>query len=283
MPKDQFAILPNNAKSNIISLLSDNTNLNAKQIHSQLQRRYAIKGTYQATHKTLTQMLTEGILTKEKAVYSLNPAWIENYKKNAEQIAEKVKTGQKEVYLEDLKEGETIHLQFKGILEVGWFLVNKIMVAPNPNKTPGIALWRFCYSIVGLEEKHLQGMTQGFKKNKWYVFVEEANKLDRIFGDALLEYGLKEIKYGVKSSTPLSDKVIIGDFTAEIIYPSFFRNLWAIQNRLPQKILDFKLAKHLLLMREIQPIINIIITKNSKLANEYRQEYLPNKIIKKVH
>jgi hypothetical protein len=160
---------------------------------------------------------------------------------------------------------------------VGWFLVNKIMVAPNPNKTPGIALWRFCYSIVGLEEKHLTGLKKACKQNNWYAFIEEDNKIDHMFGETLSSYGWKEIQYGIKCSTPLSDKMIIGDFIAEITYPSTFRKLWTLQNRLPKKILEFKIAKHLLLMREIQPTIDIILTKNFKLAEEYRCEYFHTK------
>ena len=89
-----------------------------------------------------------------------------------------------------------------------------------------------------------------------------------------MTYGAKEIKYGTKCATALSDKMIIGDYIAEISYPSLFRKLWAIQNRLPVKIIEFNLAKHLLLMQEIQPDIEVIITKNSKLAEEYRKEYL---------
>lgn len=274
MSNDTLDVAPTRTKSKIITILSDNNNLNAKQIHFRLQKQFAVSNTYQATHKTLTQMIEEGILIKKAAVYSLSSEWVENYKKNAEQLSEKLKTDQKEIYLEEMTERETIHLHYKGILEVGWFLVNKIMVAPNPKKTPGIALWRFCYSIVGLEEKHLTGLKKACKQNDWYAFVEENNKLDHVFGETLLAYGLKEIKYGVKGATPLSDKMIIGDYIAEISYPSTFRKLWAIQNRLPKKIMEFKLSKHILLMREIQPTIDVIITKNAKLAQEYRNEYL---------
>ena len=264
----------NSLKSKVLELISNEKSLSAKQIYSKLKKMHSITSTYQAIHKTLKQMLDEGVLIKEKAVYSINPKWVEDFKKNAEVLAEKVRTGKKEFNLKELEEGETVHLNFKGILEVGWFLVNGIMIAPNPKKTPGIALWRFCYSIVGLEEKHLTGLKKACKENKWYAFIEENNKLDHLFGDTLLSYGLKGIKYNIKCTTPLSDKMIIGDYIAEINYPSLFRKLWAIQNRLPVKIIEFNLAKHLLLMREIQPDIEVIITKNSKLAEEYRKDYL---------
>ncbi len=275
MNDSSFGTFTSGIKGKIVDLLSNNKPLTAKQIYSKLQRDYALTSTYQATHKTLKQMLLESILIKENGVYSINAIWVENFRKNAEQLSLKVNRELKEINLKNIDEGETITLNFKGILEVGWFLVDKIMIAPNPLKRPCIALWRFCYSLVGLEERHLTGLKKACKQNEWHVFVEEKNKVDQMFGETLLAYGMKDIKYSVKCATPLSDKMVIGDYIAEIIYPSVFRKLWAIQNRLPEKVREFKLAKHILLMREIQPDIQVIITKNSKLAEEYRKEYLP--------
>jgi hypothetical protein len=269
-----FEINQSGMRGKIVELLSYNEKLSAKKIYFQLKRQQSITSTYQAIHKTLKQMVAENILIKEKNVYQINPNWVEVIKQNVEQLSKKINSEKKEINLNVMEEGQSIHLNFKGILDVGWFLVNKLMVAPNPNKKTGVALWRFCYSVVGLEEKHLTGLKIACSKNKWIAFVEEDNKVDRMFGETLLSYGLKNVKFGVKGATPLSDKMIIGDFVAEIVYPSFFRKLWAIQNRLPQKIVEFNLAKHFLYMRELQPDIEVILTKNAKLAEEYRKEYL---------
>jgi len=266
------SLFGNTTKSVIVEMLTEKP-LTLKEIHYKLGRFYSIKQSLQATHKALKQLIMEETLIKKDKKYLINPEWVENYRKNAEQLSKKISTETKEINLTEMNEGETIHLKCKGILEVGWLLVDKIMIAPNPERKPAIALWRFCYSVVGLEEKHLTGLKKACKQNNWHVFVEENNKVDQMFGETLLAYGMKSIKYGVKCATPLSDKMIIGDYVTELIYPSMFRKLWAIQNRLPKKILEFKLAKHLLLMREIQPDIEIIITKNAKLAEEYRKEY----------
>jgi len=271
----------NTAKSKIIQILATNEPLTAKQIHYKLKRQFAVTSTYQAMHKTLKQMLEEEILTKKTKTYSLNQTWVENYKKTAEQLDAKTKTNPKELSLDDMQEGETVHLPFKGILEVGWFLVDKLMITNNPDKKPCLALWRFCYSIIGLESKHLIGLKNAFTQNEWYAFVEEKNKVDQMFGETLKSYGLKKIQYGIKCATPLSDKMIIGDYIAEMIYPSTFRKLWEIQNRLPIKIIEFNLAKHLMNMRELQPRIEVIITKNSKLADEFRKEYIHQNKAKK--
>jgi hypothetical protein len=261
-------------KGKLLEIISTNKNLTAKQIYYKLQRNYAITCTYQAMHKTLMQMLSDGMLVKQNTKYTINPAWVNNFKKNVDNLAEKVKSEKPEINLKELSAGESIHLNFNGILDLGWFLIDKLMIAPNPQKKACLALWRFCYSIIGLEEKHLNGLKADCKKNKWYVFVEEKNRIDKLFGDTLLAYGMKEVHYGVKCSTPLSDKMIIGDYVAEIIYPSWFRKLWAIQNKLPKTILEFNLAKHILYMRDPQPSIEVILTNDAKLAEKYRDEYL---------
>ncbi len=263
-----------NTKNKIIEILSENWPLTAKQIYNRLQRNYAISVSYQAVHKQLKQMMEEKNISKTQSEYIINEEWIKKIQNNAELIAEKIKNKQKGTNLIEMNERESRNFVFKGILEIGWFLIDKIMKAPNPENKPCLALWRFCYSLVGLDEKHLTGFKEVCKINKWYMRVEEENEADKMFGITLKEYGIKEIKYGIKGcATKLSDKIIIGDYIAEIIYPKGFRKIWEIQNRLPKQLAKFNIGKHIQLMRLPQPKITVIITKNKELAEEYRKMY----------
>ncbi len=219
-------------------------------------------------------MLDDKILVKTSEGYFINEEWANKMQKQAEQIAEKVKSKIKEVQLEEMKDGESLNLTFKGIREVGWFLIDKLMKAPNPEKKQGLALWRFCYSIVGLEEKHYKGLREAFAQNDWKVRVRENNETDKMFGETLKQYGAKEIKFGVDCATKLSDTMILGDYIAEITYPTVFRKTWEIQNRLPKKVAEFNLAAHILNMRYLQPGIHVTLTKNKIMAKELRKEYL---------
>lgn len=76
-------------KEKIIQIISASQRLTTKQIHCRLQREFALQSTYQATHKNLKKMVEERTLIKDQNGYSINPEWVENYKKNAEQLAEK--------------------------------------------------------------------------------------------------------------------------------------------------------------------------------------------------
>ncbi len=260
-------------QNNIIHILSEKISLTAKEIYLRLQREFGISTSYQAAHKTLKQMISEQILLKKESKYSLNSEWVENFRKNAEQLSEKIKNPVENFNIQDLNENESKHFSFKGIIDTGWFLIDKFMSAPNPDKKINLALWRFCYSIVGLETKHYIRLKEVLSNNDWIAIVEENSPVGQMFGETLNSYGLKRIKFGIKCATKLSDKMIAGNYIVEIIYPSTFRKIWEIQYKLPRKLAEFSLSKHLMQMREMQPQIEVIVTKNEKMANEYRKEY----------
>ncbi|MFH1895728.1 MAG: hypothetical protein ABIJ74_04115 [archaeon] len=262
-------------RNKIVEVLTDEWPLTAKQIYNRLQRSYGVSVSYQAVHKQLKLMLEEKMLLKNQANYSISEEWLQKIQKNIGLMAERIKGTSKGINLAEMNEGESVNLSFNGILELGWFLIDKIMKAPNPEKKQGLALWRFCYSLIGLDEKHLIGFKEACKMNKWNIMVEEENEADKMFGVTLKEYGVKEIKFGVKGcATKLSDKMILGNYITELVYPISFRKLWEIQNRLPKQLAKFNLGKHIQLMRIPQPKMTVIVTKNKRLAEEYRKEYL---------
>jgi ribosome biogenesis protein Nip4 len=262
-------------RNKVIEVLSENWPLTAKQIYNKLQRSHGVSVSYQAVHKQLKLMLEQKMLVKKKTEYLINEEWIEKIQKNTEAMAQRIKNNQKGINLTEMNEGESVNLSFNGILDLGWFLIDKVMKVPNPEKKPGLSLWRFCYSLAGLEEKHLTGFKEACETNDWYMLIEEENEADKMFGITLKEYGVKEIKHGIKGcATKLSDKMILGDYIAEIVYPKTFRKLWEIQNRLPKQLAKFNLGKHIQLMRLPQPKMTVIVTKNKRLAEEYRKEYL---------
>jgi len=258
----------------IIDVIAASSGLTAKQIHFRLQRELGLNQTYQATHKKLKQLAEGKVLVKTGNTYSISEEWAEKARKNVEMLSEKVSGRLKEINLDELAEGESKNLVFDGILDVGWFLADKVISYENPEKTAGLALWRFCYSIVGLDEKHYAKLKEGFSKNEWHAMVEEDNKVDHMFADTLKEYGIKEVKFGVKCATKLSDKMIIGPYIVEIVYPGWFRKGWELQNRLPRKLVQFAIGKHIQVMRDPKVKIQVIVTRNKLMAEEYRKEYI---------
>jgi len=56
MTERLLTIKDNSLKQKIVQILSDEETLTAKQLHSKLQRQFAINNSYQATHKMLQNM-----------------------------------------------------------------------------------------------------------------------------------------------------------------------------------------------------------------------------------
>ncbi|MBI5553927.1 MAG: hypothetical protein HY917_04270, partial [Candidatus Diapherotrites archaeon] len=219
-------------KEKILQVILSEDPLTARQIHLRLARHFAVSTSYQATHKALLLLTQEKKLTKTGHQYSLSPEWVTQTEKTAGSCANPWRKKSFRVNLDSMPENASVNVECEGILDTGWFLVDKLMKAPNPQKKPCLALWRFCYSVIGLEERHLKGLREAFAQNKWFLLVSENNEVDRMFGKTLEDYGAQKTVFRVPCTTRLSDKMVIGDYVAEITYPSFFRKMWELQNRL---------------------------------------------------
>src|SRR3989338_7717216 len=130
-------------KSKIIDALSEHGSLTAKELHNVLRKQYSSTNSYQATHKTLQQLLEEQVITKNAEGYSISHSWLENQQKYLKELAKKNQENRAEKSLATLKEGESLNLTFRGIPDLGWLLIDKVMKASNPEKKHGLALWKF--------------------------------------------------------------------------------------------------------------------------------------------
>ncbi len=77
-------------REQIMEVLSGDNSLSAKEIHNSLHREYANDSSYQAIHKALIEMESEGILEKENSKYSISLNWIKESKKKLDDMEEKI-------------------------------------------------------------------------------------------------------------------------------------------------------------------------------------------------
>lgn len=66
-----------NTKDQIITVLVRNYPLTTRKIHNQIKKQFASSVSYQAVHKTLKELLNQGILIREERNYEINPSWVE--------------------------------------------------------------------------------------------------------------------------------------------------------------------------------------------------------------
>ena len=86
MAIDAAAILPQfgsgarSTKDAIISILSEEWPLSAKEIYSKLFREQAVNISYQGIHKTLNDLENRTVISKTGRMYQLSKSWISNMK-----------------------------------------------------------------------------------------------------------------------------------------------------------------------------------------------------------
>ena len=260
------------SKNKIISLLENNKALSVKQIHQMLTKHKNYQSSYQALHKTINQMVKEKILLKKENKYSINAKWLNERIHELSNILTSLE--HEKLSPECIEEQHSVTNSFQTIGEVGSFLIDKIMQLPNSEKKPSLALWRLCYSPIGVDTQHINTLKKIWASGDWRVFIQEDSKVNRMFGDILKSQGLKHIKYGVKNcATELSDKFVVGDFVTEVIYSKSVRKPWSIYYMLPKQIAQLPLEKILEGSTTLKTKIQTITTKNKELADEYRKQY----------
>lgn len=269
---NDYLLEDSSPKNKIISLLENNNGLSAKQIYQTLIKHKNYQSSYQALHKTIKQMEKEKILLKKESKYSLNAKWLNDRVHELSNILTSLE--QERLSPECIEEQQSVTNSFETIEEVGNFLIDKIMQLPNPEKKPSLALWRLCYSSIGIDTSHINTLKKILTTGNWRVFIQEDSKVNRMFGGMLKSYGLKHIKYGIKNcATELSDKFVVGDFVTEVIYSKSIRKLWSLNYKLPKQIAQLQLEKILEGSTTLKTKIQVITTKNKELAEEYRKQY----------
>lgn len=67
-------------RDDILSILSEEFPLTAKEISARVKRQMGKNVTYQAVHKTIQQMVERKILTKQEKEYRIAPEWVQHTK-----------------------------------------------------------------------------------------------------------------------------------------------------------------------------------------------------------
>lgn len=83
-------LTPNSVKGEIIDILSENSFASAKQIYSKVKINKAVS--YQAVHKSLTELEQTHVIKKDNKKYYINQEWADNLIKKLNKIKSKKRT-----------------------------------------------------------------------------------------------------------------------------------------------------------------------------------------------
>jgi Fe2+ or Zn2+ uptake regulation protein len=137
----------NSVKDDIFSILSEEPNLSAKEIHARVKRKQGKSVTYQAVHKVLLSLIEQKMLEKNNGKYRIQKNWIDQIREHLTILEQQYqeRPSAKRV-LEQLKKGP-VTLNLSSLTTMGVFtaelLVEKRM--REEKKQPNLAYLRHAW------------------------------------------------------------------------------------------------------------------------------------------
>ncbi|GEM_PF-1382407 len=254
-------------KALIISILSEEHPLSAKQLFERVKKETDSQITYQAVHKTLAAMAKESILTKSRTGFEIDEKWINNIKRFGESISQTCGKG-KTVEQPERPEVAT----FDSFLELARFILNEFFIEyPNPEKKAHICYCYHNYGPFGLSEKENENYRKIVSGATFHLGITKGNTyFDHWVAKYLTGLGKKcvtGVDFAINEETYIN-----GDYVCQVFLPlefkqgidALYNQITSIENIDMQKMFSELLAKK----------VNIIavITKNKILADRLRAD-----------
>jgi len=254
------------SKDLIVSILSEEFPLPLKKIFFEVKRQGA-SISYQGVHKSLTEMLAQGIIEKDGNKFRLSKKWINEISFFSKKL---LKAYSSETVINYMHR-ENTQLCFDTLKDFDRFFIFEYFNFPNSVKKPVIAHWFHMYSLIGLSEDDILALKEFISKNDFYILCSGETPLDKFFGETFKKLGCR-IKLGAKGDAS-TDHIIFGDYLLQAYWPkeikAAIKRIFSVNS-----IEEFKLSSLLKLMHgKIEPI-HVMVNKNSGLAEKIRQENL---------
>lgn len=194
-------------RDKIISILAMEPSQNTKKINAVLKKQYALNVTYQAIHKTLKQMVEQGVLEFDGKSYKINSKWVEELKMFVERIGkrEETSTNLSNINYEDIiKSGKSVKITLANRTEFDefYYKIRKHMIENLKNldikdRVVFRSFWHLYYPLTRpKEEMELLELIKKMKA-KDYTFVIGDTPLDawaaKIYKDSPVQVILGEM------------------------------------------------------------------------------------------
>jgi len=262
---------PKNVKDAVIAVLTNEWPLSARKIYNKV-RNMGLNVSYQAVHKAVCELLESGMLIKRDKSYELNIEWLDKIGEFGNKFGTIYKTGQKRS-LEDLIEKCAFNLNFKTFKEFADFCMSAFLLqCPNPENKIGICNFSHIYPLIGHSDKIYRDMKNFFTEHKFYSIIKYDTPLDLWFADFFRKFG-KKIKLGV-NFVSVYDTIVVGDHVMQIFFTKEFREKLNSIYESAKNIMEINLDRLIFQIRDDPTEINVVIFRNSKVADQIRNDTL---------
>lgn len=208
----------NSTKDTIISILSQEWPLSAKEIYNRIKRQLSLNVSYQAIHKSLKQLEENKIICRAGSKYELDRDWILNIKKFSTNL-EKLYNKEGMIYNIDQNFKGTIKWEFNDftVLPVTCAALLADNVLGGGDNTVTFGWFRHLYWPMRFNFKDFE-ILQGVAKNckDTYAVCSLASSFDKWLQKQYLRAGVKHVKIGIGEMLFDDALMVQGDGILEI-------------------------------------------------------------------
>jgi len=259
-------IFGSDTKAQIMEIIKQEKQINAKKIFNRLGKHYNSPITYQATHKILKKMLEEGLLVKEELEYKINPEWVEELGEYLTELVEAEVPSARKI-ISQLDRGQTVQFTVKKEIHMARFLLDFLNLAAKKTAEPIVMHLQFTWTLMPLDEKQRQILEECARRNGVFVLSHDSFFWDKWASKQWEHIGAK-IKIGQKNFAKQNDTLVIGDYIVNIFWEEQHLS-WVRSDSLRvknEKDLDINVLFEMILDSETK--IDFIIRKDKVAARK---------------
>ncbi|MFH1586660.1 MAG: hypothetical protein ABID38_02290 [Candidatus Diapherotrites archaeon] len=253
---------PKTTRDAVISILSQEWPLSAKQIYNKLQRENGFAVSYQAAHKILKELEKEKIICVDELAYSINPEWVERIGNFAKMMQESFASfsngsGSNNFYLDSIYNLDSFMVE----------LAEKIM---SPERQTFCIYWSHFW-IPLFQKETYRRMREMIEASDSYGISKSSTVLDQ-WCEKFWTSSKVRMKCGIDLNTP--DFIVYGDFVIQVYYPKeIIKELDKIYSSC-NNISEFDMSSMFENVFEKKTKIPITINQNPELAKQLRGKML---------
>lgn len=259
-------------KDLVISILSREDNLSAKQIFQAVKNDHGSPATYQGVHKALRTLTDQGILHEDKRKYVLDPKWITDLNAFVNKMEAK-RSGRSALEFGEIKNSSSVTLSFESYLEALYALLDNMDRDYKENDAPDVTVahWQHVWPVTCVSKKEFEQLRRMMAVGAHYAVVSHETALDAVLADFWRDLG-KKVQLGVNCASGC-DLLVTRDKVVQLFFlPPVRKGIDSVFRQSDSGQIDF--AGLYSFVYGLKGNVSLIITSNSELADEIREETL---------
>lgn len=261
-------------KDLVVSVLILKGSLTTKKIYNEIKKNYGVSCTYQAVHKTLNNLLNEGIITKKNKNYSLSLQWLYKVRQFCDEAEETVtKTGSFDKGLKFCeKTGNQQRFIFYNMASAKEYISNlQKEIYLKSKDTPICMQLRHLVRAIFYSEDSWE-IIKIIKKHKVQIYMAVR---DNTFYDRWCKkiYEKQGIKVMLEVDVARNSEIqILGDYIVQLYYPK--RYITALDNLYKQIKGPSYIDLHGFYsdIYEKKEDVKVVIIENKEIAEQLRKQ-----------